>query len=92
MDDYFAKILEGYRSETDISDRELDLLELFINATLMENIVDEFESARNNGEEPECDEVMGYLAKCLENDIPYNGFFDKIYSCETPFEYEAHDI
>jgi Ser/Thr protein kinase RdoA (MazF antagonist) len=75
MDDYFRIALEGYRSETGIEKAMLDQLPLIIQATLMENIVDEFERMRNNGEEPECDEELSYLIKCLEDDIPYMGFF-----------------
>lgn len=92
MDDYFSTVLNGYRSETSISDFELEKLPLLINANIMENIVDEFEVSRRNGEEPECDEVMAYLAKCLEDNIPYQGFFSEIYSTEAPFEYEARKL
>ncbi len=92
MDDYFNTVLAGYRSETKIGNSTLDKLPLFIKVTLMENIVDEFEQMRNNGEQPECDEELSYLIKCLEDDIPYKGFFHEIYSCEEPFECEKRDI
>lgn len=92
MDDYFETVLAGYRSETKIEDSMLDKLLLFIQANVMENIVDAFEVMQNNGEETACDEELSYLIKCMENDIPYKGFFDKIYSCEEPFEYEERDI
>ena len=90
MDDYFNTIVEGYRSETDISDEALKQLPLLIQAVLMESIVDEFEVARNNEEEVEYDdEELLYLIKCLEDNIPYKGFFSEIYSSESPFEYEV---
>lgn len=92
MDDYFETVLAGYRSETKIEDSMLDKLPLFIKVCIMENIVDAFEVMQNNGEETECDEVLSYLIKCLEDDIPYKGFFDDIYSCEEPFEYEERKI
>jgi Ser/Thr protein kinase RdoA (MazF antagonist) len=92
MDDYFKTALAGYRSETRIENSMLDKLPLFIKVTLMENIVDEFEQMRNNGEKPECDEELSYLIQCLENDIPYIGFFHEIYSSEVPFEYEKRNI
>jgi hypothetical protein len=41
----------------------------------MEGIIDAFEVMRNNGEEPECDEELSYRIKCMEDDIPYMGFF-----------------
>ncbi|WP_338554103.1 phosphotransferase [Paenibacillus sp. KS-LC4] len=92
MDDYFETVLAGYTSETKIEKSMLDKLPLFIKVTLMENIVDAFEVMRNNGEEPECDEELSYLIKCLEDDIPYKGFFHEIYDCEEPFEYEERTI
>ncbi|WP_341280589.1 phosphotransferase [Paenibacillus sp. FSL H8-0537] len=92
MNDYFEKVLAGYRSETKIENSMLDNLPLFIKVTLMENIIDAFEVMRNNGEEPKCDEELSYLIKCLEDDIPHKGFFHEIYSCEEPFEHEERNI
>jgi Ser/Thr protein kinase RdoA (MazF antagonist) len=92
MEDYIKTVLAGYRSETGIEASMLDQLPLFIKATLMESIVDAFEVMRNDGEEPECDEELSYCIKCLEDDIPYVGFFHEIYSCEEPFAYEKRDI
>jgi len=92
MEDYFKTVLEGYRSETEIENSMLDKLPLFIQVTLMENIIDAFEVMQNNGEELKCDEDLSYRLKCMEDDIPYMGFFHKIYSCEEPFEYEERNI
>lgn len=92
MDDYFETVLAGYRSETSIENSMLEKLSLFINVNLMEGIVDAFEVMRNNGEEPECDEALSYRIKCVEDDIPYMGFFHEIYSCEEPFECEGRVI
>ncbi len=92
MEDYFETVLEGYGSETEIDNSMPDKLPLFIKTTLMEGIVDAFEVMRNAGKEPECDEKLSYLIKCMEDDIPYLGFFHEIYSCEEPFEYEERKI
>lgn len=92
MSEYFEAVLAGYKSETVLENAMLDELPLFIKAVLMENIVDEFQVMRNNGEEPECDEELSYRIKCLEDDIPFMGFFHEIYSCEAPFEYEERMI
>ncbi|WP_028563652.1 phosphotransferase enzyme family protein [Paenibacillus pinihumi] len=92
MDDYYETVLAGYRSETGLDDSMLDLLTLFINVSIMENILDSFEVMQNTGEEAKCDEELSYLIKCLEDDISYNGFFHEIYSVEARFEYEARDI
>ncbi|MNC68380.1 hypothetical protein D3C75_1189660 [compost metagenome] len=92
MEDYFETVLAGYRSETRLDHSMLNILPLLIQANLMEGIIDAFEVMRNNGEEPECDEELSYSIKCLEDDIPYFGFFHEIYSCEEPFEYEKRNI
>ncbi len=92
MEGYFKTVLEGYRSETGIADSMLELMPLFIQVTLMESIVDAFEVMRNNGEDPACDEGLSYVIKCMEDDIPCEGFFHEIYSCEQPFECEARSI
>ncbi len=92
MDEYFDTVLAGYKSETTIKDRMLEKLPLFINVVTMENIVDAFEVIRNNNEALECDEELSYLIKCLEDDIPYKGFFHEIYSWEEPFEYAKRII
>jgi Ser/Thr protein kinase RdoA (MazF antagonist) len=89
MSKYFATVLEGYWSETDISEEMLEHLPLFIQVTVMESVIDAFEVMRNNGEPLECDEDLAYLIKCIEDDIPFMGFFDEIYNCDEPFEYEA---
>lgn len=82
MQDYFESVLDGYRSETAIRKEALELLPLFINATVMENILEELEGAQ---EEERDDGELLYLVKCLEEDVPYKGFFSELYSCKTPF-------
>lgn len=92
MEDYFKIALDGYRSETEIDENMLDKLPVFINTNIMENIVDTFEVMKNSENDPECDEELMYLIKCLEDDIPYMGFFSDIYSCDTPFEFEVRSV
>lgn len=88
MAEYFETVLRGYRSETQIEDSMLDTLPLFIQVTLIEGIIDTFEVMLYQEEELEIDERLAYDIKCMEEDILYLGFFDEIYSCEEPFEYE----
>ncbi|KAB3525942.1 phosphotransferase [Alkaliphilus serpentinus] len=92
MKDYFDEVLGGYQSETEIDHSMLEKLPLFIKVVIMENIIDAFEVMRNNGEDLECDEELSYLIKCMEDDIPFKGFFHEIYSVEEPFEYEERSI
>ncbi|WP_413408822.1 phosphotransferase enzyme family protein [Paenibacillus amylolyticus] len=89
MDDYFQTALAGYTSETKIEDSMLEKLPLFIQVTLLENILGQFEEMQRAGEELEANEELLYLIKCLEEDIPYKGFFHEMYSTEAPFEYEG---
>jgi hypothetical protein len=58
----------------------------------MEQILGRFEDIGIDGEAPEYDERLSYLIKCMEEDIPYMGFFHDIYSCEDPFEYEEEPV
>ena len=73
MKHYFDTVLEGYRSETTVPDDLLNQLPLFIDMTIIENVLDEFECCAREGELPD-DEDIGDLAACLINDIPYAGF------------------
>lgn len=74
MNEYFDTIVAGYRSETDISAEDRDLLPLFIDMVLTENIVDEFECSAREGERPDYEDIAA-AANCLINNIPYAGYF-----------------
>lgn len=87
MDDFFKTVLEGYRSETELEERLAEKLPFFINAVILDLIVEAFEYIQKNGEEPDYDFDLSYLIKCIEDDISYMGFFHEIYSSERPFEY-----
>ena len=71
-DVYFATILEGYRSETGVSEELLSKLPLFIDMVLIEGIVDEFECAAREGEDVDPEDIEDY-ATCLTEHIPYAG-------------------
>lgn len=86
MLEYFDAILKGYRSETDISDDELNNLPFLIRAVLMENIIDEFEVQKSETGGFENDEEQAYRIECMVKGIEYMGFFDNIFSTEHPFE------
>ncbi len=73
MKQYFDTILEGYRSETDVSEALLAQLPLFIDMVLIENIVDAFECCAREGEEVD-EEDIGDAVECLIRHIPYAGF------------------
>ena len=73
MAQYFNTVLEGYRSETEVPGELLEQLPLFIDMTLIEYVVDEFECSAREGGEPD-EEDIEQEADCLINDIPYAGF------------------
>ncbi len=72
MNHYFSTILQGYRSETEVSEKLLEELPLFIDMVLIENVVDEFEGCLRNGEEVD-EEDIEEAAECLIRQIPYAG-------------------
>jgi Ser/Thr protein kinase RdoA (MazF antagonist) len=73
MKRYFDTVLEGYKSETDVSEALLAQLPLFIDMVLIENIVDEFECCAREGEEVDEEDIED-AAECLIRDIPFAGF------------------
>ena len=73
MKHYFDTVLEGYRSETDVPDEMLEKLPLFIDMTIIENVVDEFECSAREEEVPDEEDIED-LVRCLVSDIPYAGF------------------
>ncbi len=72
MRSYFDTILRGYRTEADVPEEMLERLPLFIDMVLIENIVDEFECAAREGEEPDPEDFED-AEDCLIHNIPYAG-------------------
>lgn len=72
MAHYFDTILQGYRSETEVSEALLKELPLFIDMVLIENVVDAFECSLREGEEAD-EEDLEDAARCLIQGIPYAG-------------------
>ena len=83
MEHYMEEVMEGYNRENSLSADCLDDLPLFIRLIQVE----EFLHYAQYIDDPD-DELQGelnYKIKCIENGIPYMGFFDDIYSPEKPF-------
>ena len=72
MSHYFETVLEGYRSETEVSEELLNRLPLFIDMVLIENVVDEFECCAREGEELDYEDIED-AAECLIHKIPFAG-------------------
>lgn len=75
MKTYFENVLAGYRTQTDVSEAMLRHLPLFIDMVLIENIVDEFECCRRNGEAVDEEDIED-ATRCLTEDIPYADLAD----------------
>ena len=72
MQQCFDLQLQGYKTETDLTEEMLEKLPFFIDMVLIENIVDEFECAAREGEELDYEDIED-AADCLINDIPFAG-------------------
>ena len=76
MQQCFDLQLQGYKTETDVSEAMLEKLPLFIDMVLIENIVDEFECCKREGEEIDYEDIEN-AAESLIGSIPYAGFGQK---------------
>ena len=65
MKHYFDTILQGYRTETEISEDMLAKLPLFIDMVLIENIVDEFECCAREGEDVDPEDIEDAAAALI---------------------------
>ena len=83
MDHYMEQVMEGYYRENSLSADWLARLPLFIQLIQIE----EFLHYAQYIDEPnhEFQGELDYKIKCIENEIPFMGFFDRIYSPEKPF-------
>ena len=85
MEHYMEQVLAGYGRENSLSEEWMEQLPLFIKLIQVE----EFLHYAQYLDEPD-DELQGelnYKIKCIENDVPYMGFYDDIYSPEKPFSF-----
>ena len=83
MDNYMEKVFEGYCSENELSTSWVEKIPLFIKLIQVEEFLHFVQYYHNP--DAETQSHLRYLIKCIEEDIPYMGFFDPIYSPETPF-------
>ena len=83
---YFDTLLSGYTREHSLPEAWLKRLPTFLKLIEMEGTLSEFRDVSLNGSDDEYDGAMAYQLKCIEDDIPFLGFFDSIYSPKHPFE------
>jgi len=83
MEHYMDQVMEGYNRENSLSDEWLARLPLFVRLIQIEEFMHFVQYIDEPDEEMRSQ--LDYRIKCIEDEIPYMGFFDSIYSTERPF-------
>jgi len=83
MDRYMDQVMEGYNRENTLTAEWLERLPLFIKLIQIEEFLHYAQYIKDPDEEVQSG--LRYKQKCIEDEIPYMGFFDLIYSPEKPF-------
>jgi Ser/Thr protein kinase RdoA (MazF antagonist) len=83
MEHYMEQVMEGYNRENSLSPEWLARLPLFVRLIQVEEFLHFVQYIDEPDEEIQAQ--LDYKIKCIEDDIPYMGFFDGIYSPERPF-------
>ncbi len=84
MDHYMEQVLTGYTRENTLSEAWLARLPLFLRLVQMQELVHYAQYLDEPDEEIQAG--LRYKTYCIEHDIPYLGFFDRVFSPERPFE------
>ena len=83
MDHYFEQVMEGYSRENALTEEWLARLPLFLKLVQIVEFLHFAQYIEEADEETQA--RLNYHIKCIEDDIPYLGFFDRLYSPERPF-------
>jgi Ser/Thr protein kinase RdoA (MazF antagonist) len=83
MDRYMNQVMEGYTRENTLSREWLNRLPLFLRLVQMQELV--YFAQYLGGPDEEIQAGLRYKIRCIEEDIPYLGFFDRVFSPEKPF-------
>jgi Ser/Thr protein kinase RdoA (MazF antagonist) len=83
MNHYMEQVLEGYNRENSISAEWLARLPFFTKLIQVEEFLHYVQYI--DAPDDELQAGLNYKIKCIEEDIPYMGFYDSIYSPEQPF-------
>lgn len=81
---YMEHLLTGYTRENTLSEEWLARLPLFLRLIQMQELVHYAQYLDDPDEEIQAG--LRYKIHCIENDLPYLGFFESIFSPERPFE------
>lgn len=83
MDRYMEQVMIGYARENTFSDAWLARLPLFLRLIQMQELMHYAQYLENPDEEIQAG--LRYKIQCIEQDIPYMGFFDEIFNPKNPF-------
>lgn len=83
MDHYMEQVMIGYNRENTLSDVWLARLPLFLRLIQMQELT--YYAQYLDEPDEEIQAGMRYKIRCIENDIPYLGFFDSVFNPEKPF-------
>lgn len=83
MERYMEQVMTGYNRENTLSAEWLDRLPLFLRLIQMQELM-HFAQYLDDPDE-ELQSELRYKIHCIENDILYMGFFDKVFNPEQPF-------
>jgi Ser/Thr protein kinase RdoA (MazF antagonist) len=84
MDRYMDQVLAGYARENELPpERWMVRLPLFVKLIQVEEFLHFVQYIDDPDEEMQAH--LNYKIKCIEDDLPYMGFFDSIYSPDRPF-------
>ena len=83
MDRYMGHVLTGYTKWNILPDEWLEKIPLFIRVIQVEEFLHYVQYIQEDNKEIQSH--LKYLITCIEQDLPYMGFFDRIYSHNHPF-------
>jgi Ser/Thr protein kinase RdoA (MazF antagonist) len=83
MQAYFEEVLAGYSQENHLPDEWLIRIPLFLRLVQAEECL--YFARYLDDPKSEHQPHLAYLVRCIEDELPYLGFFDPIYSPENPF-------
>jgi len=83
MDRYMEQVMEGYHRENALFACWLARLPLFVRLIQVEELLHYLQYL--DEPDPEMQAHLAYTIRCIEDDIPFMGFFDSIYSPARPF-------
>lgn len=83
MDHYMEQVMEGYSRENTLSAGWFERMPLFLRLIQMQELMHYAQYLDEPDEELQAE--LRYKIRCIEDDIPYMGFFDDVFSPERPF-------